>query len=137
MGQYAANNIHQRIIAQQDGGKPTYQELKPFPAVMGLALGHKAVTYSPAEGTKDGEELMAQMFGEDMGNSSMCTQDQSGWKNANIWSSMPQLHASEPTLSGIMRTINLSEQDLPFPHLHPNLSALARDTGAFRTVATS
>lgn len=71
MGQHAANNIHQRILAQQNGGKPTYKELNQFPAVMGLALGHKAVTYSPADGTKDGEELMAQMFGDDMGNSSM------------------------------------------------------------------
>ncbi|KAJ5651104.1 uncharacterized protein N7484_004827 [Penicillium longicatenatum] len=69
MGQYAANNIHQHMLAECTGDKPTYMNLTPFPNVIGLALGKKCATYSPAEGTKDGEDLMDVMFGKDMANS--------------------------------------------------------------------
>ncbi|GLI72153.1 hypothetical protein PoHVEF18_000321 [Penicillium ochrochloron] len=70
MGHYAAMNIHQQMMAECSGGKPTLKTLNPFPAVIGLALGTKAVSYTPDEGTKHGEELLTSLFGEDMGNSS-------------------------------------------------------------------
>jgi hypothetical protein len=70
MGHYAAMNIHQQMMAECSGGKPTLKTLNPFPAVIGLALGTKAVSYTPDEGTKHGEELLASLFGEDMSNSS-------------------------------------------------------------------
>lgn len=70
MGQYAANNVHQHMLAECTGEKPTYMNLTPFPNVIGLALGKKCATYSAAEGTKDGEDLMDVMFGKDMANSS-------------------------------------------------------------------
>lgn len=70
MGQYAANNVHQHMLAECTGEKPTYMNLTPFPNVIGLALGKKCATYNAAEGTKDGEDLMDVMFGKDMANSS-------------------------------------------------------------------
>lgn len=68
MGHYAATNIHGHMLAECGGGKPKFLTLSPFPSMMGLALGKKAVTYNPTDGTRDGEDLMASMFGEDMGN---------------------------------------------------------------------
>jgi hypothetical protein len=70
MGHYAAMNIHQQMMAECSGNKPNLKTLNPFPAVIGLALGTKAVSYTPDEGTKHGEELLTSLFGEDMGNSS-------------------------------------------------------------------
>ena len=70
MGQYAANNIHQLMLAECSGEKPIFMSLQPFPSVIGLALGRKAVTYTPSEGTRDGQELMDTMFGDDMGHTS-------------------------------------------------------------------
>ncbi|CAI7588787.1 unnamed protein product [Penicillium viridicatum] len=67
MGHYAALNIHQHMMAECTGGKPDYQTLQPFPAVMGLALGKTAVSYTPGEGTREGEDLMKTLFGKDMG----------------------------------------------------------------------
>ncbi|CAI7618596.1 unnamed protein product [Penicillium palitans] len=67
MGHYAALNIHQHMMAECTGGKPEYQTLQPFPAVMGLALGKTAVSYTPGEGTREGEDLMKTLFGKDMG----------------------------------------------------------------------
>ncbi|KAK1139922.1 hypothetical protein N8T08_011083 [Aspergillus melleus] len=67
MGHYAATNIHQIMLSQRTGVKPEFMTLQQTPPVIGLALGHTAVTYTPAEGTRHGEELMASMFGEDMG----------------------------------------------------------------------
>ncbi|KAJ5925338.1 hypothetical protein N7454_007977 [Penicillium verhagenii] len=69
MGQYAANNIHQHMLAECTGVKPAYMTLTPFPNVIGLALGKKCATYSVDEGTKYGEDLMDVMFGKDMANS--------------------------------------------------------------------
>ncbi|KAE8151754.1 putative apoptosis inducing factor [Aspergillus avenaceus] len=66
MGHYAATNIHQLILAEA-GLKPEFLELQEYPAVMGIALGHSAVSYSPADGTQDGEHLLKSMFGQDMG----------------------------------------------------------------------
>lgn len=71
MGHYAAMNIHRHMMAECTGEKPDFLTLQPFPSVMGLAIGHKAVSYTPSEGTKHGEDLMASLFGKDMGNTSM------------------------------------------------------------------
>ncbi|KAJ5188232.1 FAD-dependent pyridine nucleotide-disulfide oxidoreductase [Penicillium cf. griseofulvum] len=67
MGHYAAMNIHQHMMAECTGGKPDYQTLQPFPSVMGLALGKMAVSYTPGEGTREGEDLRKSLFGKDMG----------------------------------------------------------------------
>ncbi|XHG07529.1 hypothetical protein AWENTII_010668 [Aspergillus wentii] len=68
MGHYAANNVHQLMLQQATGIKPEFLTLQEAPPMIGIALGKKAVTYNPVEGTRDGEDLMASMFGEDMGN---------------------------------------------------------------------
>lgn len=70
MGHYAALNIHQQMLAECSGEKPNLKTLNAFPAVIGLALGTKAVSYTPDEGTKHGEELLTTLFGDDMANSS-------------------------------------------------------------------
>lgn len=70
MGHYAAMNIHEHMLEECTGQKPNYQTLSPFPAVMGLAIGHKAVSYTPAEGTREGEDLQKSLFGKDMGHTS-------------------------------------------------------------------
>lgn len=70
MGHYAAMNIHQQMLAECTGGKAILKTLNPFPAVIGLALGTKAVSYTPDEGTRHGEELLTTLFGDDMANSS-------------------------------------------------------------------
>ena len=67
MGHHAAINIHQHMMSQCTGEKPEYQTLQPFPSVMGLALGKSAVSYTPSEGTREGEDLMKSLFGKDMG----------------------------------------------------------------------
>ncbi|KAJ5746847.1 uncharacterized protein N7511_008543 [Penicillium nucicola] len=68
MGHYAAMNIHRHMTAECTGEKPEFLTLQPFPSVMGLAIGHKAVSYTPSEGTRHGEDLLASLFGKDMGN---------------------------------------------------------------------
>ncbi|KAJ5779918.1 FAD-dependent pyridine nucleotide-disulfide oxidoreductase [Penicillium paradoxum] len=67
MGHYAAVNIHRHMMAECTGEKPDYHTLQPFPSVMGLAIGEKAVSYTPDEGTREGEDLMKSLFGKDMG----------------------------------------------------------------------
>ncbi|CAG7920245.1 unnamed protein product [Penicillium olsonii] len=67
MGHYAAMNIHEHMLEECTGQKPSYQTLSPFPAVMGLAIGKKAVSYTPDEGTREGEDLQKSLFGKDMG----------------------------------------------------------------------
>lgn len=71
MGHYAGVNIHQHILAECGGGKPIFMTLQPFPNVIGLALGKKAATWTPDEGTRYGEDLMTSLFGDDMGNTCM------------------------------------------------------------------
>ena len=70
MGHYAGHNLYEQMMAQSAGSKPDIKKLSPFPNVIGLAVGKKAVSWTPDEGTKHGEELMGSLFGEDMGNSS-------------------------------------------------------------------
>lgn len=69
MGHYAGINLHQHMLAECGGG-PNFTMLQPFPDVIGLALGKKAVTWTPEEGTRYGKDLMADLFGDDMGNAS-------------------------------------------------------------------
>ncbi|CAI7671165.1 unnamed protein product [Penicillium pancosmium] len=69
MGHYAGHNLYEHLMAQSAGSKPDVKNLNPFPNVIGLAVGKKAVSWTPDEGTKHGEELMTSLFGEDMGNS--------------------------------------------------------------------
>lgn len=71
MGHYAAMNVHKHMVAECTGQKAVYQNLSPFPSVMGLAIGEKAVSYTPDEGTREGEELQKSLFGSDMGHTSM------------------------------------------------------------------
>lgn len=70
MGHYAGTNIHQLMLAEATKAKPEFMNLINYPPVMGLALGHTAVSYTPDEGTKHGKELLGTLFGEDMGYSS-------------------------------------------------------------------
>ncbi|KAF7713380.1 Uncharacterized protein PECH_001319 [Penicillium ucsense] len=70
MGHYCALNIHQQMLALCRGGNPKYKTLVPSPPVIGLALGRKAVSYTPAEGVRHGEDLSKTLFGDDMANQS-------------------------------------------------------------------
>lgn len=70
MGHYAGMNIYEHMLAECTGQKPNYQTLSAFPSVMGLAIGKNAVSYTPDEGTREGEELQKNMFGKDMGHTS-------------------------------------------------------------------
>lgn len=67
MGYVAATNIHQDLLSKQTGSVPNYTEIQPFPAMIALAVGSKAVVYSPTEGTKSGEDQMEMFFGKDLG----------------------------------------------------------------------
>lgn len=70
-GHFAATNVHQLMLSESIGSKPEFMALQVAPPVIGLALGKTAVTYNQIEGTRSGEDLMASMFGEDMGNTGM------------------------------------------------------------------
>lgn len=70
MGHFAGHNLYEQMMAASVGGKPDVKKLNAFPNVIGLALGNKAVSWTPDEGTKHGAELMTSLFGEDMGNTS-------------------------------------------------------------------
>ncbi|GAM33584.1 hypothetical protein TCE0_011r00590 [Talaromyces pinophilus] len=67
-GLHTAVNIHQRILAAQNGIKPHFKELDSnVPPMMGLAVGKKAASYSPQTGTASGEDVMKMFFGDDLG----------------------------------------------------------------------
>lgn len=70
-GHYAATNAHQLMLSECIGSKPELISLQVSPPMIGLCLGKTAVTYNNIEGTRSGEDLMASMFGDDMGNTSM------------------------------------------------------------------
>jgi hypothetical protein len=71
-GLHTAVNIHQRILAAQNGIKPHFKELDSnVPPMMGLAVGKKAASYSPQTGTASGEDVMKMFFGDDLGFTSM------------------------------------------------------------------
>ncbi|KAH7366796.1 hypothetical protein B0T11DRAFT_47401 [Plectosphaerella cucumerina] len=73
-GQYAAYNAHQRMLAiltaerrEEDRHVPVFKELEFMPAMIGLAVGKKAVAYGPAMGTISGEDVMHSYFRDDLG----------------------------------------------------------------------
>lgn len=67
MGAVAANNIHQLLLHDQHGYTPRLLEIPQFENMIAVAIGTKAVMYSPQDGTTSGEEQMKQMFGKDLG----------------------------------------------------------------------
>lgn len=67
-GHYVARNIHQTILRDSaPSHEIKYCELSEFPAVIGLAVGKKAVASSPDNGTVSGEDVMKAYFRNDLG----------------------------------------------------------------------
>lgn len=67
-GHYAAHNIHQTILRDRvTGYQASFKEFTEFPPVIGLAVGKKAVAYSPDSGTISGEDVMQAYFRGDLG----------------------------------------------------------------------
>lgn len=83
-GNYAATNAHQLMLSECIGSKPEFMPLQVSPPMIGLCLGKTAVTYTSIEGTRSGEDLMASMFGDDMGNTSMYKFTPGRMMNSNI-----------------------------------------------------
>jgi hypothetical protein len=73
MGHYAGYNIHQLMLAECVASKPVFQKLQEVPPMIGLCLGRTAVSYHPVDGVKDGEDILASMFGDDMAYKGMVT----------------------------------------------------------------
>lgn len=67
MGFNAARNIHQQLLEKLTGKEPVFVEFPEVPPMIGLAIGKKAVSYSPQEGTESGEHVMKMFFGDDLG----------------------------------------------------------------------
>lgn len=68
MGHYAAQNIYQHILSTRiEGYEPEYKMISEHPPMIGLALGSTAISCSPSEGIKQGEEVLKYMFGDDLG----------------------------------------------------------------------
>ena len=67
-GHYTAHNIHQTMLRDRiTGHEASFRELAEFPPVIGLAVGKKAVAYSPDSGTISGEDVMEAYFRNDLG----------------------------------------------------------------------
>ncbi|OAA79906.1 Pyridine nucleotide-disulfide oxidoreductase, NAD-binding domain protein [Akanthomyces lecanii RCEF 1005] len=68
-GHFVAHNIHQTILRDRvtGGHEAKFSELTQFPAVIGLAVGKKAVASSPDSGTVSGEDVMHAYFRDDLG----------------------------------------------------------------------
>ncbi|OKL58316.1 hypothetical protein UA08_06423 [Talaromyces atroroseus] len=67
-GLHTAVNIHQKILSKQRGQTPQFKELDSnVPPMMGIAVGKKAASYTPAAGTNASEEVLRLFFGDDMG----------------------------------------------------------------------
>jgi len=68
MGFYAAHNMHQLMLSERDSShKAVLLELGEIPPMIGLAVGRKAVSYGPEQGTASGEDVMEMFFGDDLG----------------------------------------------------------------------
>lgn len=69
MGFCAATNMHQLMLQETSAGQhmPKLVELSHFPPMIGLAVGRKAVSYSPDAGTNSGEDVAEMFFGDDLG----------------------------------------------------------------------
>lgn len=71
MGHIAAVNLHQHMLESQCGHTPTYMEYPEVPPMIGLAVGHKAISYSPSDGIQFGTDTMQRFFEDDLGLGSM------------------------------------------------------------------
>jgi hypothetical protein len=67
MGHNAAFNIHQQLLEARTGKKAEFIELPELPPMIALAVGKKAISYSPNAGTEEGAEVMRNFFGDDLG----------------------------------------------------------------------
>ncbi|KUI58345.1 hypothetical protein VP1G_05685 [Cytospora mali] len=66
MGYFVAHNIHEMILKKMHGVTPKFLELGEVPPMIGLAVGNKAISYSPAQGVCFGEDVMKAFFGDDI-----------------------------------------------------------------------
>ncbi|KAF4965675.1 hypothetical protein FZEAL_10738 [Fusarium zealandicum] len=66
-GHYTSQNIHKSITSHRTGKTPEYKELIHYPPVIGLAVGKKAVAFSPDSGTISGEDVAKAYFRDDLG----------------------------------------------------------------------
>ncbi|KAL6852203.1 hypothetical protein J3F83DRAFT_562399 [Trichoderma novae-zelandiae] len=67
-GHYVAHNIHQSVLQQHDAQhQPRFQHLQEIPPMIGLAVGKKAVAYSPDGGLISGADVMQAYFRDDLG----------------------------------------------------------------------
>ncbi|PMD42005.1 FAD/NAD(P)-binding domain-containing protein [Hyaloscypha variabilis F] len=67
MGNTAAFNIYQTMIQEKTGKKAESMLFPEVPPMITLAVGGKAVSYSPGAGMEEGEEVMRSFFGSDLG----------------------------------------------------------------------
>lgn len=67
MGTRAAENVFAHVLAERHGKPVELRAWPEYPAMIGLAVGRKAVVYDPQGGTKCSEEMMKVYFGEDLG----------------------------------------------------------------------
>ncbi|KAL5359949.1 hypothetical protein BJX96DRAFT_174834 [Aspergillus floccosus] len=67
MGYHAGHNVHQLMLSECLQSEPQLLKLQDSPAVIGLAVGHNAVSYSSPEGTQHGRHMLDMLFGNDMG----------------------------------------------------------------------
>jgi len=67
MGNTAAFNIYQLMIEEMTGKKAESMLFPAVPPMIALAVGGKAVSYSPGAGTEEGVGVMQNFFGEDLG----------------------------------------------------------------------
>ncbi|EHK99536.1 putative Apoptosis-inducing factor like protein A [Glarea lozoyensis 74030] len=68
MGFLAANNIYQEILVSRGVKKePTYLTYPEVPAMIALACGKQAISYSVEDGAKVGEDIMEVFFNDDLG----------------------------------------------------------------------
>lgn len=71
MGYFVAHNIHEMILERMHGGAAAaaagFLELGEIPPMIGLAVGRKAMSFSPGQGVCSGEDVMKAFFGDDLG----------------------------------------------------------------------
>lgn len=66
-GHHAAMNIHQSIVQHRTGTPATDININPVPAMIGLAVGKKALAYHPDDGAVHGEQTLHDYFRGDLG----------------------------------------------------------------------
>ena len=65
-GSLAALNIYQLMLRDLRGHEPVFNELREIPPMIGLAVGHTALSCGP-EGMNHGPQVMKLFFEEDLG----------------------------------------------------------------------